>query len=429
MSGSVDGSNSYNAQLPNVSELKRSELCAAVEQPQTRSAALERALAHVPSAIRPLACACVSALPVDIHGLNVVVLGSGSVAEAFVLSALVGRDGFVTCVDSELPNIHAAQARVESHAMELGYSTPNLRFLHGLLPVDSVGGGGGAVPVAALHAHLRSHSGALSDVVLLNCSFHCVPASSEKANVLALAHNLVNEGGEVRVSCVCSSRRLSPAFCSSYNAKIAQHEVAVAAAATAAAMDTLDGGVPTESSAAESLSHTPSPLDIPTAIPGAAAQPSPAIAKRVAVVKELLRSMYIEDFLRVCRQVGFSEVRRLVEWDFDRTSDDVNSFTVESGGAKFSVMAFRLFKTAPRADDHAEDYGQFAVFNGGDSDDDANEQPYRLDREFTFARGEQVRVDGNTAQLLQSSWLKRFFTVVGDQSTHFGPFRASERHA
>ncbi|TYZ64226.1 hypothetical protein PybrP1_005905 [[Pythium] brassicae (nom. inval.)] len=357
------------ARLPNVSEMTRSTLCGACEQqPHDRPAALQRATAHIPSAIRALACACERALPVDIEGLNVVVVGSNSVAEAFALAALVGPDGAVTCVDSALANVHAAQQHAASYALALGYPAPNVRFVHGLAP------SAGAASDSLRHAR--------SDLVLLNCSFQSVSSASEKASLLAFAHSLLRDGGELRVSAVCCSRRLSSAFCSAQRAT------------------------------------------------GAVGGDDVSMESDAVVVAELLRAVYVADFARVCRRVGFSALRQLPERAVDLAAVGAGSLAVASGDAKFSTAAFRVFKLPPSVDDSAEDYGQYAVFTGGvasgGSGDDATAPPvHRLDRDFCFERGVQVRVDGNTAQLLQRSWLQRVFTVVGDQSTHLGPFEAA----
>lgn len=381
--------------------MTRSTLCRANEPHfPVRSAALQRATAHIPSAIRALACACERTLPLDIDGLNVAVLGRDSVAEAFAVAALVGRHGVVTCVDSVLANVLIGQQHAESYALALGYPAANVRFVHGLTPPTDAADS--TFPDAVAVDSLIGH--AVSDLVLLNCSFHTVPSASERANVLTFAYNLLRDGGELRVSTVCCSRRLSPAFCSAHQSSVTTTRKPESAAVATGSDDIrMDGA--SESADGASASET---------------------------VMELLRSVYLGDFTRLCRRVGFSAPRQLGERAIDCAAVGADSLATASGGAKFAAVAFRLFKVPPSADDCAEDYGQYAVFNGvgatSSDSEGASEsalEVHRLDRDFCFERGVHVRVDGNTAQLLQSSWLKRFFTVVGDQSSHLGLFEAA----
>ncbi len=93
------------------------------------------------------------------------------------------------------------------------------------------------------------------------------------------------------------------------------------------------------------------------------------------------------------------------------------------GNARFFSRTYRLFKLPPgRLETLCEDYGQTATYLGT-----LAHQPhrYRLDDHHLFETGRLVLVCGNTASMLQETWLAKHFRVTGDRSTHFGLFDCS----
>lgn len=80
----------------------------------------------------------------------------------------------------------------------------------------------------------------------------------------------------------------------------------------------------------------------------------------------------------------------------------------------------RLFKLEPGLlEDAPEDYGQTAEYRGTIA---SHEASYALDCGCVFETGRAVRVSGNTAAILGTSWLAPHFAVVGDRSKHLGRF-------
>ncbi|MGZ3427523.1 MAG: methyltransferase domain-containing protein, partial [Polyangia bacterium] len=79
-----------------------------------------------------------------------------------------------------------------------------------------------------------------------------------------------------------------------------------------------------------------------------------------------------------------------------------------------TVRAFKL-----DLEDLCEDYGQVATYLGT-----IPESPHRfvLDDHHTFESGRPMLVCGNTAAMVQETRYGKHFRVVGDKSTHFGPF-------
>jgi len=66
------------------------------------------------------------------------------------------------------------------------------------------------------------------------------------------------------------------------------------------------------------------------------------------------------------------------------------------------------------------DYGQYAIYLGT-----IKEFPngYLLDDHHKFEKNKPFLVCGNTASmLLEETWLKQHFKIVGDRSVHYGVF-------
>jgi hypothetical protein len=89
----------------------------------------------------------------------------------------------------------------------------------------------------------------------------------------------------------------------------------------------------------------------------------------------------------------------------------------KAGMIDFYSVTVRAFKL--ELEDICEDYGQAATYLGT-----IPESPHQfvLDDHHTFVAGKPMLVCGNTAAMVQETRYGRHFRVVGDKSTHFGPF-------
>lgn len=125
-------------------------------------------------------------------------------------------------------------------------------------------------------------------------------------------------------------------------------------------------------------------------------------------------ALYVNDFLAMCKQVGFGDPRRLGIRSISITDPDLLSVV---GSANFFSIEWRLFKIA-ELEPNCEDYGHVAVLNpswpGGAF--------CVLDEAHRFEAHKPERVCGNTAHMLSSSRLGRFFSVTGSFDRHFGGF-------
>jgi arsenite methyltransferase len=74
-------------------------------------------------------------------------------------------------------------------------------------------------------------------------------------------------------------------------------------------------------------------------------------------------AMYVEDFVRLCRRVGFTDARVVERKPFAVNDPELADIV---GNAKFFSITYRLFKLAPgELEDKCEDYGQIAYYRGG----------------------------------------------------------------
>ncbi len=93
------------------------------------------------------------------------------------------------------------------------------------------------------------------------------------------------------------------------------------------------------------------------------------------------------------------------------------------GNARFFSRTYRLFKLPKgRLETLCEDYGQTATYLGTLAH---QSHRYRLDDHHVFETGRPVLVCGNTASMLQETWLAKHFLVTGSRNVHFGLFDCS----
>ncbi len=126
-------------------------------------------------------------------------------------------------------------------------------------------------------------------------------------------------------------------------------------------------------------------------------------------------ALYIEDFRRLLRSLGVLDYRVVSSKQISLDDPEVEA---KAGMIDFYSMTIRAFKLSS-LEDICEDYGQAAVYNGGIAD---SPHKFVLDDHHVFVAGKPMLVCGNTAAMLEETRFAPFFTVLGDRSTHFGPF-------
>lgn len=129
-------------------------------------------------------------------------------------------------------------------------------------------------------------------------------------------------------------------------------------------------------------------------------------------------AMYVEDFKELAREIGFRDPRQL---SIREIPIEDSEFQRILGGARFYSITFRLFKLKD-LELRCEDYGQIGYYNGGI---EGAVNSYKLDKGHEFVKNKPMLICGNTASMLENSWLRPYFTVQGDKTTHYGLFDCS----
>jgi arsenite methyltransferase len=132
-------------------------------------------------------------------------------------------------------------------------------------------------------------------------------------------------------------------------------------------------------------------------------------------------ALYLDDFVSLCREVGFGEPRlvRVEKTPIEITTDETLAASVAA--IQYQSLTFRCFKVPGKMEMHTteQDYGHVAKYLGTIP---GHEGVYVLDSSYRFETRRPVRIGGNTAAILTDSWLARHFHVDGDFSEHFGRF-------
>ncbi len=130
---------------------------------------------------------CGSPIPSNIEGCSILDLGCGTGRDVYLLSKLVGENGFVMGVDMTDEQLEVAQRHVEGQTKKFGYTKPNVRFVKGYIEDLS---------------QIEDNS---CDVVTSNC---VINLSTDKKAVFSEIFRILKPGGELYFSDVFSGRRI-----------------------------------------------------------------------------------------------------------------------------------------------------------------------------------------------------------------------------
>ena len=145
--------------------------------------------------------------------------------------------------------------------------------------------------------------------------------------------------------------------------------------------------------------------------------PKPLTTDPVLLGECLGGALYIEDFRRMLAKVGCFDYRTVSKTPITLNNDDIQR---KAGMIDFYSMTVRTFKCD--FEDICENFGHVANYQGT-----LPEFPhgFTLDDHHYFQTGIPVPVCGNTYKMISESRFKDYFKVIGDFSTHYGPFDCS----
>jgi len=126
-------------------------------------------------------------------------------------------------------------------------------------------------------------------------------------------------------------------------------------------------------------------------------------------------ALYIEDFRRILRKVGFEDYRITAK---SPIAVENPALAKKVGGIRYVSVTVRAFKLSG-LEDRWEDYGQQATYHGTISD---SPDAFTLDEAHVFPKGVPTPVSGNTADMLSKTRYASHFTVTAREH-HLGAFR------
>ena len=132
-------------------------------------------------------------------------------------------------------------------------------------------------------------------------------------------------------------------------------------------------------------------------------------------------ALYIEDFRRILRNIGILDHRVIAKNQLSLNNEDIQR---KVGMVDFYSMTVRSFKCD--FEDICENFGHVAYYKGS-----IPEFPhgFTLDDHHYFQTGIPVPVCGNSSKMLSESRFGEHFDLLGNFSTHYGPFESSTPQA
>jgi ubiquinone/menaquinone biosynthesis C-methylase UbiE len=123
-----------------------------------------------------------------LKGLKALDLGCGTGRDCYLLSKLVGENGFVYGIDITKNQIEIAVKYIDEQTKRFGYKKPNVRFIH-----DYIENTGRHIPENSV------------DIVISNCVINLV---EDKKDAMQQIYRILKDGGEFYFSDIYADRRL-----------------------------------------------------------------------------------------------------------------------------------------------------------------------------------------------------------------------------
>ena len=175
----------YGHVLSSSADLKTDACCTDEAMPEF----LKPLLANVHDEVLMKYYGCGLVLPEELKGKRILDLGCGTGRDVYVLSQLVGEEGYVVGVDMTDNQLSVAKKYIDYHTKKFGFKKPNVEFIQGY--IENLDG-----------LDLKAES---FDVVVSNCVINLSPL---KDRVLKQVWTLLKPGGEMYFSDVYADKRL-----------------------------------------------------------------------------------------------------------------------------------------------------------------------------------------------------------------------------
>ena len=174
----------YGETLHGTADLKTSACCT----PDSLPAHIKKILPYIAEEIKAKYYGCGSPVPLAMDGLKVLDLGCGTGRDTYVMSKLVGQNGFVYGLDMTEKQLDVARRYIPEQTARFGYDRPNVRFIQDYIE----------------NAGVHFKDGAL-DLVISNC---VINLAEDKESIIKQVWRMLKPGGEFYFSDIYSDRRI-----------------------------------------------------------------------------------------------------------------------------------------------------------------------------------------------------------------------------
>ena len=117
----------YGKELQGSEDLKTNVCCTTVSYPEK----VKQGLKQIHDEVLTRYYGCGLTIPTHVEGLRVLDLGSGAGRDCYLLSQLVGEDGYVVGVDMTVEQLEVARRHIDWHQHNFGYKKSNVSFVQG----------------------------------------------------------------------------------------------------------------------------------------------------------------------------------------------------------------------------------------------------------------------------------------------------------
>ena len=128
-------------------------------------------------------------------------------------------------------------------------------------------------------------------------------------------------------------------------------------------------------------------------------------------------AMYIEDFRRLLRKIGWEDFRYIKSFKSVIGNPEIEDMV---GNVEFYSHTIKAVKLPDLIEDICENYGQVAIYRGGIT---GMENYFDLDDHHRFYKDLPLAVCGNTSAMIENTRLAKYFDIIGDRTKHFGAFQ------
>jgi radical SAM/Cys-rich protein len=174
----------YGDELERSEDLKTDACCTVEEIPKH----ILEVLPYVADEVVSRYYGCGSPIPACLEGLTTLDLGCGTGRDSYVMSKLVGEDGFVNGIDMTANQIEVAKRYIDEQTERFGFKKPNVNFVFDY--------------IENIDKHFDPES---MDIVTSNCVINLI---KKKEEVIRKVYDLLKEGGEMYFSDIYADRRL-----------------------------------------------------------------------------------------------------------------------------------------------------------------------------------------------------------------------------